>query len=621
MNSFDLISDLKIGHIVEVSGTTIRVELSGDVTELTRTHEGRVYPIGQMGSIVKVHFGRRLVFGFVTLLRMRSEELLEVAKPISPDADQRVMEVELFAEGTWQAAEAKLRFNRGVTTYPLPRQGVYLLTREETVELYESAEGQQRDDNQGEDDYDPLVPFAHYVGADNALCRANIDKMFGLHSAILGSTGSGKSGAVAALLHSVLDHKANRKDPCRPRIVIIDPHGEYRHAFQERAVIYRAYDPIATEETVGTPIQLPYWLMSADEFRRLVIGKTEEEATSQNNIVYKALTHARMVAANLVSAAPTAHGGSTPTDGLAPDEPRPKEGVMPEQITGFDRDKPRPFSLQEFHNHIVYLQAARDQSGKLGPVTPTDFGKSFKSILDKFAVLRRDPRIRFLMTEWSNASPALGQIVAQLVGTLNGEKGQPLDIRIIDISGLPNEVAGPLSAMLARLLFQYKLYQNTGERERDPILLVCEEAHRYVPDRGEAEYAAAQSAIRRVAREGRKYGIGLMLVSQRPADVESTVISQCGTWLVLRLTNSADQQHVARFLPDGLSGMTKALPNLAQQEAIFVGEGAALPARIRIRDLPKDKLPKSDTAKFARGWSIDRLSAEEITVVAQRMAS
>ena len=120
MNSFDLIPDLKIGHIVEVSGTKIRVELSGDVTELTRTHDGRVYPIGQIGSIVKVHFGRRLVFGFVTLLRMRSEELLEVAKPIPPDADQRVMEVELFAEGVWNAAENRLRFNRGVTTYPLP---------------------------------------------------------------------------------------------------------------------------------------------------------------------------------------------------------------------------------------------------------------------------------------------------------------------------------------------------------------------------------------------------------------------------------------------------------------------------------------------------------------------
>lgn len=617
MNAFDLINDLKIGHIVEVSGTTIKVELSGNVTELTRTHEGRVYPIGQIGSIVKVHFGRRIVFGFVILLRMRSEELLETAKPIPLDADQRLMEVELFAEGVWNAAERKLRFVRGVTTYPLPLQGVFLLTRQEAVNLYSAAEGRQ-----GSEGYDPLVPFAHYVGADNALCRANIDKMFGMHCAVLGSTGSGKSGAVAALLHSVLDHKASGDITCKPRIVIIDPHGEYGHAFRGSAVVFRAYDPIGTEETGGTPIQLPYWLMSADEFRRLVIGKTEEEATSQNNIIYKALTHARMVAADLVDPAPTSYDVTAPTDGLAPDEPRPKEGVTQEKITGFDVDKPRPFSLQEFHNHIVYLQAARAKKNAsvLEQIPPAEFAAKFKSILDKLAVLRRDPRIRFLMQEWPNSNPSLAQIVGQLIGVQNSSNGKSLDIRIIDISGLPNEVAGPLAAMLARLLFQYKLYQSRSERERDPVLLVCEEAHRYVPDHGEAEYAVAQSAIRRIAREGRKYGIGLMLVSQRPADVEGTVISQCGTWLVLRLTNSADQQHVARFLPDGLLGMTKALPNLAQQEAIFVGEGAALPARIRIRDLTIDQLPKSETAKFAHGWSTERLSEDEINVVTQRMS-
>ena len=319
MNCFDVVSDLKIGHIVEVAGTTVRVELSGDVSELSRTHEGRVYPIGQIGSVVKIHFGRQLVFGFVTLLRMRSEELHEAAVPIPPDADQRVMEVELFAEGVWNITGGGLTFKRGVTTYPLPRQGVYLLTRDETITLYKAAEVQQQ-----EGGYDPLVPFASYVGADSAECRANIDKMFGMHCAILGSTGSGKSGAVAAVIHSVLEHKAKDADVCRPRIVIIDPHGEYRKAFGNRAVVYRAYDPIGTEETVGVPIHLPYWLMSADEFRALLIGKTEQEATSQNNIVYKALTYARMVAADLVNPSPSNYGAPAPTDGLNPDEPRAK---------------------------------------------------------------------------------------------------------------------------------------------------------------------------------------------------------------------------------------------------------------------------------------------------------
>jgi hypothetical protein len=613
---FELVQDLKVGHIVEVSGTSIRVELSGDVTELTRTFQGRVYPIGQIGSIVKVHFGRRLLFGFVTLLRMRSEEQGELAKPIPADADQRLMEVELFAEGLWIAIDGQLKFNRGITTYPLPRQTVHLLTRDEATLLYAAAEKQKR-----EASLSPMVPFGHYVGADNAVCRANIDKMFGMHCAVLGSTGSGKSGAVAALLHSVLQHKPNLREVSHPRMIVIDPHAEYGKAFGTNAVVYRAYDPLGTDESTGTEISLPYWLMSADEFRMLAIGKTEQEATSQNNIVYKALTHARMVAAGLVSPAPKGYDYEVPNDGLELDAPRPRNGVSPEDVEAFDRDKPRPFSLDELQNHIKYVQAVNVSNGKTKSKSATDMSKEgLRSILDKLTVLRRDPRIKFLMKEWNDQSFTLEKILLQLVGDFIDTNGNVRDIRILDISGLPNEVAGPLTATLARLLFQYKLYQKAEERRRDPILLVCEEAHRYVPDRGEAEYAAAQTAIRRIAREGRKYGVGLMLVSQRPSDVESTVIAQCGTWLVLRLTNAADQQHVSRFLPDGLSGMTKALPNLAQQEAIFVGEGASMPCRVRIRDLSDDQLPKSETAKFTEGWTLPRLNEQELKVVAERMA-
>ncbi|WP_036114694.1 MULTISPECIES: ATP-binding protein [Luteibacter] len=612
MNNFDVVKELRIGHIIEVSGTTIRVELDGDVAELSRSHAGRVYPIGQMGSIVKVHFGRSLVFGFVSLLRMRSEDLIEQGKVIPPEADQRIMEVELFAEGTWLSATDKLNFKRGVTTYPLPRQGVYLLTRDEGVALYSAAEGKL-----AEDGIDALVGFGTYVGAEGVSCRANIDKMFSMHCAVLGSTGSGKSGAVSALLHATLIHRANGLDECRPCIIVVDPHGEYGTAFGNRGVRYRAYDPVGNENAAGTSVALPYWLMSAEEFRLLTIGKTEREATSQHNVIYKALTHARMQAAGLVAASPTTHGGPAPTDGLPHDYPRPANGHTQEELDNFDRDKPRPFSLNELVNHIVYLQAARPtKTNVLESVPAGQFADEFKSILDKISVLRQDPRIRFMMKDWQPGDPSLGDIIGQFVGVREDDA----DIKVLDISGLPNEVAGPLTASLAQLLFRYKVFQAPEERERDPVLLVCEEAHRYVPDRGEAEYAAAQGAIRRIAREGRKYGLGLMLVSQRPADVESTVIAQCGTWLVLRLTNQADQQHVARFLPDGLSGMTKSLPNLGQQEAIFVGEGAALPARVRINDLTEAQLPQSRNARFAKGWSMDRLSKDELDVIANRMA-
>jgi hypothetical protein len=614
MSTFAPVPELRIGHVIEVSGNTAKVELSGSVAELSRTYAGRVYDIGQLGSVVKIHFGRRIIFGFVTLLRMRSQDLAEAGQPIPPDADQRVMEVDLFAEGIWISASSALRFQRGISTYPLPQQGVYILTQEETATLYSSAE------KRPDDGPSPMVPFARYTAAESTVCRANIDKMFSTHCAVLGSTGSGKSAAVAALIHGIIEHRPNADAGFHPRIVIIDPHGEYKQAFGDEATAFRAYDPIGGGNDGGIAIRLPYWLMSADEFRSLVIGKTEFEATSQHNIVYKALTHARMVAAGFVQPAPAQYGTVAPADGLSLDEPRPIQGHEAD-VAQFDRDKPRPFSLTEFERHIQYCQAARIQGAVTARVTDSDFsGKGFKSILDKLMVLRRDPRIRFMMADWVLGDPGLAALIAQLVAD-DQAANVTTSIRILDISGLPNEVAGPLTAMVARILFQYKLYQTPGERDHDPLLLVCEEAHRYVPDRGEAEYAAAQTAVRRIAREGRKYGLGLMLVSQRPADIESTVISQCSTWVVLRLTNSADQQHVARFLPDGLAGMVRALPALAQQEALFVGEAAALPARIRINDLKENQRPRSANVSYVRGWLHPRAAAADLQAVATRMST
>lgn len=603
--------DLKIGQVVEVTGTNIKVEISDRISELSKTFNGRVYPVGQIGSMVKIHYGRKLIFGLVTMLRMRSEELLESGMPVSADLDQRVMEVQLLAEGSWNNNKSKLSFKRGIKTYPLPQQGVFLLTNEETAFVYRSAEGTR------DEPVDPLIPFAVYSASESTKCRANINKMFGMHCAVLGSTGSGKSGTVAAIIHSVLLHKNDDKE-LSPQIVVIDPHGEYGSAFSERAVQYRAYD-VVTGDDAQEEIRLPYWLMSSEEFTNLVIGKTERSATSQNNVIHKALAHARMVAAGIVKPCPSEFGTEALNHLENIDDPDFCNGKETSDILEFDRDKPRPFCLNEFENHVRYIQGGRINRNSHESLTNSDLAKSpVPSVLDKLKVLRRDTRLSFMMRCWvdNQEEMRLHEVLNQLIGVPT-QVGK--DIKIIDISGLPNEVAGPLTALIARLLFQYKVFQTQEEKEVDPILLVCEEAHRYVPDRGEAQYAAAQGAIRRIAREGRKYGIGLMLVSQRPADVDSTVISQCGTWVVLRLTNSADQQHVARFLPDGLSGMVSALPILSQQEAIFVGEGAALPSRIRVRDLNENQLPKSNTVPFAKGWASDRLDLTKLKDIAERM--
>ena len=135
---------------------------------------------------------------------------------------------------------------------------------------------------------------------------------------------------------------------------------------------------------------------------------------------------------------------------------------------------------------------------------------------------------------------------------------------VIDLSGVPNEVAGVSSAVIARTLFNMKVWQTSEERANDPVLLVCEEAHRYVPNRGEAQYEAAQEAIRRIAKEGRKYGVGLLLVSQRPSEVEATVLSQCNSWIILRVSNDADREHVKSILPDSMSGLTKMLSEIGR---------------------------------------------------------
>lgn len=609
---FTPVDELKIGQVVEVSGTNIKVEISDKISELNRTFDGRVYSIGQIGSMVKIHYGRKVIFGLVTMLRMRSEELIEAGKPVNADADQRVMEVQLLAEGSWNAVRGRLSFRRGIKTYPLPQQGVFLLTSEEIACVYRSAEGTR------DEEVDPLVPFATYSASESTACRTNINKMFGMHCAVLGSTGSGKSGTVAAIIHSVLSHKHDGFE-LSPQIVIIDPHGEYGSAFNQRAIQYRAYN-IAAGQDEQEEIKLPYWLMSSDEFTNLVIGKTEHSATSQNNVVQKALAHARMVACGIVKPCPSAFGTNALDHLENIDDPDLCEGKETSHILEFDRDKPRPFSLDEFENHVRYIQGGRINRERHESLTNSDLAKSpVPSVLDKLKILRRDTRLAFMMKNWANNDDIkLHQVLNQFVGA---PQQADKDIRIIDISGLPNEVAGPLAALIARLLFQYKVCQTQDEKEKDPILLVCEEAHRYVPDHGEAQYAAAQGAIRRIAREGRKYGIGLMLVSQRPADIDSTVISQCGTWVVLRLTNSADQQHVARFLPDGLSGMVGALPILSQQEAIFVGEGAALPCRVKVRDLREEQLPTSSTIPFAAGWSKGRLNLAELEKISERMSS
>lgn len=576
-NPGDPVENLAIGTIVEVDGTHLVAELDPNINELSRVFAGDIYAIGQFGSIIRIHFGRRIIYGYVCRLRMKSEYDREHGITSTAPPTARIIEADLFGEGEWgytdQAApiEWKLDFERGVSTFPLPQQKVYLTPRSELTYIF----------GQGGP---AAVEIGEHVGAGGTPCYADMNELLGKHTAVLGSTGAGKSGTVAAILHCLLERGEKQGyEKWNPRIVLLDPHNEYGDAFP-------CHRRLSTDE--GT-LSLPYWMLSLDETIGLLIGKTEHAATSQSNIVKNALLDVRQQSVDKID--------DVTENDISVDSPIP-------YILG------DPTGLDEFgqKDGVIYDQGL---VGAINKQRPNNKNKKdhedFNKVLRKLTSLQKDARLSFMMRPWDGTSDPLAGIVAQFMG--DGDS-----IRIIDLSGVPNEVAGAASSLIARTLFSVKLWQSSEERKISPILLVCEEAHRYVPDRGEAQYEAAQEAIRRLAKEGRKYGIGLMLVSQRPSEVEATVLSQCNSWLVLRITNDADRDHVRSILPDSLSGLTKMLSGLRRREAIFVGQATMLPSRILIRHLDNDKLPRSHDIDFDQGWQGDPVTPEKLLEIGTR---
>lgn len=262
-NPGDPIENLAIGKIIEVDGSRIIAELDPKLTELSRVYAGETYPIGQFGSIIRIHFGRRLIYALVGRLRMKAE--YEAERGLAPHSspDERIVEADLFGEGEWtldattSPPKWELEFERGVATYPLPQQTVYLTPKSELRSIYGHTKG-------------AVIRLGEHVGAGGAPCYADMNELLGKHTAVLGSTGAGKSGTVAAIIHSILEKgSVSGYGTWKPRIVILDPHNEYGAAFP-------AHSKLSTDD--GT-LSLPYWLLNFQETVALLIGKTEFVAT------------------------------------------------------------------------------------------------------------------------------------------------------------------------------------------------------------------------------------------------------------------------------------------------------------------------------------------------------
>ena len=374
------------------------------------------------------------------------------------------------------------------------------------------------------------------------------DELLAKHFAILGTTGSGKSCAVTLVLRAVL---SEHKDA---HIVLLDPHNEYEAAFGDLAEVINIDN-----------LQLPMWLLNYEEaVATLVLGGTPEEQQSQASILKDAIIIARRKFAGDNNA---------------------------QWITV---DSPVPYRASD-------LVAVFDEA--MGKLDKPDSSAPYRRLKARIESLSNDRRFSFMFSR-TMARDILGAVLGRLLRI--PVNGRP--VTIIDLSGVPSEIVNVVVSLLCRITFDFAVWADRAKMP--PVLLVCEEAHRYVPADTGTGFNATTRAISRIAKEGRKYGVSLGLVTQRPSELAVNALSQCGTIFALRMGNELDQRFVANSLPEAAHGMVGALPSMRPQEAIVVGEGAPLPMRIRFDDLAPEHRPRSKSAEFSTAWQSDTAGNE-----------
>ena len=386
---------------------------------------------------------------------------------------------------------------------------------------------------------EPHVEIGTVYPTDDIRGALYVDPMLSKHFAILGSTGTGKSTSVALILHRI-----SQLSP-EGHIVMIDPHGEYSAAFKGCGELFNVDN-----------LQLPYWLMNFEEHCEVLLTTQDSERQRDADILAKCLLAART------------------------------KGKDVSQLGKVTVDSPIPYLLTDLNTILV------NEMGKLERAGDTLPYQRLKTKLDE---LRTDPRYTFMFSGML-VSDSMGSLLAKIFRLPS--QGKP--ISIVDVSGVPSEVTSVVVSVLARMVFDYALWSRT-EAQR-PLLLVCEEAHRYVPKDENSGAQAVRKILERIAKEGRKYGVSLGLITQRPSDLAEGVLSQCGTIISMRLNNDRDQACVRAAMPEGARGFLDAIPALRNRECIVCGEGVAIPLRVRFDDLEPEKRPASSDPSFARLW-------------------
>lgn len=568
-----------LGTVQDVSGVTVRVAMHSDTLSGVTFVKGQAYRIGQVGSFIRIPMGYVDLFGIVS--QIGASAVPDRFSEENPYGN-RWMAVELVGQGRRNGL-----FERGVSQHPTVGDSVHLVTEDGLAHIY------------GRPENPMYVRVGALASAESIPALIDINKVVTRHCAVVGSTGSGKSTTVAGLLASLT--KESRYPSAR--VLVLDLHGEYASASEGHATVFR----INPNESRGEkPFYLPYWAMSFDELLPIVLGNLKDDNRPQ--ILQKIHEMKR--------------------EALVKNS---REGVTVDTVSV---DSPVPFSIHQFwfdlhcainSTHTVPPSGNQskatwalelDGSGQVTQAGDADkvIAPRFRGVknvkedpdkvylsnsplqirrpLENLASKLRDPRFDFLFRPgpWHPDSKGVPQ--EDLDTLLGAWLGGESPISILDLSGIPPSILTDLVGALLRIIYDALFWARDlpeGGRER-PLLVVMEEAHIYL-NAGQEDGAGA--AVRRIVKEGRKYGIGAMIVSQRPSEIDSTILAQCGTIFAMRLSNATDRGQVTSAAADNLASVLSMLPVLRTGEAIVVGEGVHLPTRALIDMPPANRRPSS----------------------------
>jgi DNA helicase HerA-like ATPase len=430
------------------------------------------------------------------------------------------------------------------------------------------------------------LSLGHYTLDDKAEAFLNGNKFFQRHAVIVGSTGSGKSWTTARLLECMAGlPNANG--------IVFDIHGEYGPLKADGIRHLRIAGPKdldAKSTLVEGVIHLPYWLLAYEAMVSMFVDRSDQNAPNQAMLMSRTIIDAKR-------------------DYL-------QKGKHTEVLDNFTIDSPIPFAIADVIARLEELDVEMVPGAKANSEKQGSFHGKLSRLVERLKNKQTDRRLGFLFKapEETMKFDWLEKLVASLVAGTKDQSDQLGGVKIVDFSEVPSDMLPLIISLVAKLVFS--IQQWTPTENRHPIALFCDEAHLYIPERQSSSggEAFAVEAFERIAKEGRKYGVGLVVISQRPSEVNRTVLSQCNNLVAMRLTNGDDQNVVRRLLPDSLGGFGDLLPVLDTGEALVVGDASLLPTRVRIQQ-PANR-PNSGTVPFWDKWSEDKEAAKLSDAVA-----